>query len=111
MATETVNSTGEAFTIDKLMQAMDLIRDMPPCPIFASCRMFSEDKAIKWTDGKQDYAVAHPAFWAKIPARTATVAETNDWATIKIIDIDLSANSNTRAKVLTSLASALNTTP
>ena len=30
---------------------------------------------------------------------------------IKIIDIDLSANSNMRGKVLTSLASALNTTP
>ena len=70
MATETVNSTGEAFTIDKLKAAMDLIRDMPPCPIFASCRMFSEDKAMKWTDGKQDYAVAHPAFWKKMPGHS-----------------------------------------
>lgn len=89
MSTNTVNHFGPgSYTLDKLKAAMDLVKDIPPPPLFLSSSLFSATTASQVKGDHEHIVVAHPDFWAKIPVKKLGWDAVNPLFEIKIHDVD-----------------------
>jgi hypothetical protein len=98
---------GYSKILDDLTKMMEA---MPPAPILASSQIFPPDAAWQFTDGRQEYLCAGPAFWAKIPVTTLAppaVTIPSLLGGIQIIDIDLPTQDAMRSQVFDALIAAL----
>ena len=79
-----------SLTIEKLRAAMEVLRNIPPAPFFASSRDLPMSKALMFKECNREYVGAHPDFWAKVPTEIASV-EAQMLAAIgriQIVDLD-----------------------
>lgn len=85
--------------------AMVKLDAIPPAPIMASSNLFPDTKAMRFKMGDREVLAAGPGFWRKIPEVPASQAM-NPLFRHEIVDLDISANSEMRAKVFLALAAA-----
>ena len=53
-----------------ILNAKRMIEELPPSPFFASSRLFPNSAAISFKNEGREYVLAHPDFWAWVPAQT-----------------------------------------
>lgn len=92
-ATSLVNRAGPAVDVDALWQMMAKLETLPRPPFFGAGRLFSADSALCFKIDGRHYALAHPDFWARIPAeKSASTGLLRPLSSIEIIDLDHPAN-------------------
>lgn len=97
----------ESLTIAKLKEAMDKFRAIPPAPFFGSSVRFPADHALRFTHDGQDYALAHPDFWAKVKSSLPVSNTPPNFGAIEIIDLDLEHQERARERAFAALKQEL----
>lgn len=90
---------------DFLNKIANQLKDVPPCPIFASGALFPSDHAWSFKLDNQDYMLAGEAFWNAVPAAASAAARL--FSGIPIVDIDDPRNARVRAQVMDAIAEHL----
>lgn len=83
-----MENEADTFTIQKLREAMDKVKDFPPPPFFGSSKMLSADHFVKFKHGGRDYVGGHPDLWAKFPAYTLATPP-GALGSVDIINLDV----------------------
>lgn len=95
------------FTMAKLEEAMSKIAGFPPAPFFGSSVRFPADHALRFTHEGQDYALAHPDFWAKVKGSLPASNTPPNFGAIEIVDLDIEYRERERERVFAAIKAAL----
>lgn len=93
---------------DILADMYRLLEAIPPAPVFAQSNLFPGDSAWHFEKDGVKYTCAAKEFWEKIPNSVAKQDCTFILGGIEIVDIDIPANRQTRAKVMRAFVEAMN---
>jgi hypothetical protein len=83
------NSSMSNFTLERLRAAVNLLKDIPPPPIFMSTVECPDGQSLQWHENDRPCILAHPDFWQKVLAACTPGAP--DHAVMygtEIIDLD-----------------------
>lgn len=97
----------ESFTMAKLEEAMSKIAAMPAAPFFGSSVRFPADRALRFTHEGQEYALAHPDFWAKVKESLPVSNTPPNFGAIEIVDLDLEYQERARERAFAAIKAAL----
>lgn len=91
--------------MDKLREAMTLMADIPKAQRLYSTKYWPTEKATQFTHDGDEYVIAHPSLWNKIPLSVNTPLS-GLWG-LKVRDLDHPAFTDDRAQVFDALARVL----
>ncbi len=83
------------------------LAEIPKSPVFASSWMFPAKHAWKFSHDSRDYLLAHPDFWANVPADVKQ-GDPGLWA-IEIVNIDAEPEHPRRREIMDAIADFLAT--
>lgn len=95
------------LTMQKITEAMALVKDIPPAPFLASCATLASDFGVRFTVGGREYVGCHPSMWAKLPP----AAYTDPLASVTIWNIDAPQNADKRHEFFDAMGKAMGVLP